>query len=137
MIVVCMCVHRIPTDGLLKMLYMVLLHQQLRHPGAPKTQAAALQPTPLPVLLLPLSHFLTLYLLPFTYPILMKVYPLFLAYHHILYLMPILYAGKRNGGRHPKCNSSSTDSRIIQLRRLVQYTAYKPLLSIDSVHAYT
>jgi FKBP12-rapamycin complex-associated protein len=45
---------RIPTlqreiqDGLLKMLYMVLLHQQLRHPGAPKTQAAALQPTPLP-----------------------------------------------------------------------------------------
>ena len=58
----------------------------------------------------------------------MKVYPLFLAYHHMLYLMPILYAGKRNGGRHPKCNSSSTDSRIIQLRRLVQYTAYKPYI---------
>ena len=94
-----MIIHHIPTDGLLKMLYMVLLHQQLRHPGAPKTQAAALQPTPLPVLLLPLSHFLTLYLLPFTYPILMKVYPLFLAYHHILYLMPILLCErKRNGG---------------------------------------
>lgn len=33
-------------DGLLKMLYMVLLHQQMRHPGAPKSSSSALTPTP-------------------------------------------------------------------------------------------
>ena len=36
-------------DGLLKMLYRGLLNQQLRHPGAPKTQAAVLQAPPLQV----------------------------------------------------------------------------------------
>ena len=29
------------TDGLLKMLYMILLHQQFKHPGAPKIAPAA------------------------------------------------------------------------------------------------
>ena len=35
-------------DGLLKMLYMILLHQTLRHPGAPKTTPHAPPPTQSP-----------------------------------------------------------------------------------------
>ena len=37
------------TDGLLKMLYMILLHQVMRHPGAPRSAPHALPPAPLPV----------------------------------------------------------------------------------------
>ncbi len=33
------------TDGLLKMLYINLLHQQMRHPGAPKPTPHTLTPT--------------------------------------------------------------------------------------------
>ena len=35
-----------PLDGLLKMLYMILLHQAMRHPGAPKSAPHAPPTTP-------------------------------------------------------------------------------------------
>ena len=53
------------SDGLLKMLYMILLHQQFRHPGAPKqgpaTSPSSMMPCfpPLPPFLnYPLNHLL-------------------------------------------------------------------------------
>ena len=36
----------LPLDGLLKMLYMILLHQAMRHPGAPKSAPHAPPATP-------------------------------------------------------------------------------------------
>ena len=36
----------LPADGLLKMLYMILLHQQFRHPGAPSRALVATSPLP-------------------------------------------------------------------------------------------
>ena len=67
------------SDGLLKMLYMILLHQQFRHPGAPNARPCTVSPSSMHALVFPSPSFSQLSTQPSPTVLLHCTHPLILS----------------------------------------------------------